>query len=156
VSDAPRDYFDNARVWAALGLVLAATLLIVGSFLDWVTIERLPEVVPADQAERAEPFSGLDIGDGFVTGGAGIVIAISAALLILKAKSSYAWLAFAAAIVGGGIAISDYRGIDQIFEDVQGIGRGITPGAGLTMVAAGALVGLVSAVAGIAATPKKG
>lgn len=154
VSEAPRDYFETARAWASTGLVIGAALLVLGSFLDWVSVERLPETIPTDQARFAEPFNGFDVGDGYVTGGAGIVIAFCAAMLMAKAKSSFAWLAFVAAMIGGAIAISDYRGIDQVFEDSQGIGRGISPGVGLTLVAAGALLGMVSAVAGVAASPK--
>lgn len=154
MSDVPRDYFLKARTWAAAGLLLAAALLIVGSLSDWVSVERRPDTVPPDQAARAEPFNGFDIGDGYATGGAGIVIAFCAAMLMAKAKSSFAWLAFVSAMIGGGIAISDYRGIDQVFEDFQGIGRGVSPGFGLTLVAAGALLGMVSAVAGVAASPR--
>ena len=155
VAASPRDVFEKARVWAAAGLVLAAALLIVGSFLDWVSVERLPDTIPADQAARAEPFNGFDVGDGYVTGGAGIAIAFCAAMLMLKARSSFAWLAFVSAMIAGAIAISDYRSIDQLFEDFQGIGKGISPGIGLTLVAAGALVGMVSAVGGVAATPNE-
>ena len=155
VSAAPRDVFDKARVWAAAGLVLAATLLIVGSFLDWVSVEHLPETVPADQAERAEPFNGFDVGDGYVTGGAGIAIAFCAAMLVVRTRSSFAWAAFVSAMIAGAIAMSDYRSIDQVFEDFQGIGKGISPGIGLTLVAAGALLGMVSAIGGAAATPNE-
>jgi hypothetical protein len=155
VSEAPRDYFDRARTWAAQGLLIAAALLVLGSFLDWVSVERVPDTVPADQASRAEPFNGFDVSDGYVTGGAGIVVAFSAAMLITRAKSSFAWLAFVAAMIAGAISISDFRGIDQVFEDFQGIGKGISPGIGLILTAVGALLGMVSAVAGVAATPRE-
>lgn len=154
VSDAPRDYFETARAWAATGLVIGAALLVLGSFLDWVAVERLPETIPTNQARFAEPFNGFDVGDGFVTTGTGIVLALCAVMLMLKSKSSFGWLAFVAAMVAGGIAISDYRGIDGLFEDFGGIGRGVSPGIGISLVAIGALVGLVSAVASVAASPR--
>lgn len=155
MSEAPRDYFEKARAWASTGLVIAAALLVLGSVLDWVTVEQLPNEIPTNQAEKAEPFNGLDVGDGFVTTGVGIVLAFCAVMLILKARSSFGWLAFFAAMVGGGIAISDYRGIEGMFEDFGGIGRGIAPGIGLTLVAIGALLGMISAVAGVAASPRR-
>ncbi|MEA2451454.1 MAG: hypothetical protein QOG04_164 [Actinomycetota bacterium] len=156
VSDAPRDYFEKARAWASTGLVIAAALLVLGSLFDWVTVEQLPATIPANQADKAEPFNGFDVGDGVMTTGAGVVLAFCAVMLMLKARSSFGWLAFLASMVAGGIAISDYRGIDGLFEDFGGIGKGITPGIGLTLVAIGALLGLISSVAGVAASPNKG
>lgn len=149
-----RDYFERARAWAGTGLFVAAGLCILGSFLDWVTIGELPQRIPSDQAARAEPFNGLDIGDGWWTLAAGIVLLISAFLLVLRGRSRYAWFGFVATMVAGGIAISDYRGIAEVFENWGGIGRGPQPGVGLSLVAVGALVGLIASVAGIAATPK--
>jgi hypothetical protein len=153
VSDTSRDYFERARAWAATGLFLAGTLSIVGSFLDWVTISQLPEVIPPDQAARAEPFNGFDVTDGWATLAAGVVMLFAAVMLVVKARSSFAWLGFAAAVVAGGIAISDYRGIEQLFVDLEGIGGDPDPGIGLIFIAIGSLLGLVSAVTGIAATP---
>ncbi len=153
MSDGSRDYFERARAWAATGLFIGGTLSIVGSFLDWVTIGTLPEVIPPDQAARAEPFNGFDVTDGWATLVAGAVMLFAAAMLVLKARSSFAWLGFTGAIVAGGIAISDYRGIEQLFVDLEGIGRDPDPGIGLMLIAAGSLLGLISAVAAIAATP---
>lgn len=126
--------------------------MIVGSSLDWVTVERLPDVIPAEQRDNAEPFNGFDVGDGYWTAAAGVVLMASAVSLVVRAR--HAWLGFVAAMVGGAVAISDYRGIESLFEHTNAIGTGISPGIGLTLVAAGALLGLVSSVAGIAATPK--
>jgi hypothetical protein len=78
VSDAPRDYFDRARLVAATGLFIAAVCLIVGCFLDWVTVDQLPDVIPADQAAKAEPFNGFDVRDGYIVAGAAIVLLVSA------------------------------------------------------------------------------
>lgn len=156
MSDTSRDYFERARAWAATGLFIAGVLFVVGSFLDWVTISQLPEVIPPEQAERAEPFNGFDVTDGWATLVAGLVMLFAAAMLVVKARSSFAWLGFAAAVVAGGIAISDYRGIDQLFVDLEGIGRDPDPGIGLILIATGSLLGLVSAVVAIAATPSSG
>jgi hypothetical protein len=150
-----RDYFERAQMWAGTGLFLAAALIILGSFLDWVTVDALPDRIPANQAARAEPFNGFDIGDGWWTLGAGVVLLACAVLIVLRPASRYAWWAFVAAIVSGGIAISDYRGIAEVFADWGGIGRGPSAGIGLTLVAAGAFLGLISSVAAIAATPKR-
>lgn len=154
MSDRSRDYFDRARAWAATGLFVGAVLTITGSFLDWVNVRILPRVIPADQAPRAGPFSGFEVNDGWVTLVAGIVMATAAVFLVTRARSSFAWLGFAAAVVTGGIAISDYRGIDELFVEFQGIGRDPDPGIGIALVAIGSLLGLVSSVAGIAATPR--
>ena len=148
-----RDYFDSARMWAATGLFIGAVLTITGSFLDWVTVRILPEVIPPDQAPRAGPFSGFEVDDGWVTLVAGTAMAIAAVLLVVRAR--FAWLGFVAAIVAGGIAISDYRGINELFIEFQGIGRDPDPGIGLMLVAIGSLLGLVSSVAAIAATPSR-
>lgn len=150
-----RDYFERARTWAATGIFVAAALVILGSFLDWVEVDALPPTIPADQAARAEPFNGFDIGDGYWTAGAGLVLLVAAVLIVVRPASRYPWWAFVASVVAGGIAISDYRGIEQVFTDWGGIGNGPSPGIGLMLVAAGALLGLISSVAAIAATPKE-
>jgi hypothetical protein len=154
VATSTRDYFERARAWASTGLVLAGALLVAGSLLDWVSVDQLPGTIPSEQARFAEPFNGFDVGDGYVTSGVGIVLAGCAVMIMLKAKSSFAWLAFFASIVAGSIAISDYRDIAGLFEEFGGIGRGLSPGIGLTMVAVGAVIGFVSSVAAIAGTPK--
>ena len=156
VSELTRDFLDRARVWSATGMFIAAALLVAGSFLDWVSIAQLPERIPADQAHRAPPFNGFDVGDGYAICIAALVVAGCAVLLVIKTKGGYAWSALVASIVAGGVAISDYRGVDRMFVDLEGIGRGVDPGMGLTLVAAGAFLGLIAAVAGIAATPRIG
>ncbi len=153
VSDAPRDYFDRARLVAATGLFVGAICLITGCFLDWVTVDQLPEVIPADQAAKAQPINGFDVRDGYVIAAAGLVLLISAVRLVLQSRG--AGIAFLAAVVAGGVAISDYRGVDEMFVQLDAIGRGPHPGIGLILVAIGALVSLVSAVAAIAATPRR-
>ena len=154
MSEHSRNFLERARVWSATGMFIAAALLVAGSQLDWVSIAQLPERIPANQAHRAPPFNGFDVGDGYTICIAAAVIAGCAMLLVLRAKGAFAWIALVASIVAGGIAISDYRGVDQVFEDLEGIGLGVDPGAGLTLVAVGAFLGLIASVAGIAATPR--
>ncbi|HJR45575.1 MAG TPA: hypothetical protein VJ927_08205 [Actinomycetota bacterium] len=148
------DYFEKARAVAATILFVCAATAILGSFLDWVTVEP-PVVIPADQAPRAVAFNGLDAGDGVIVIGAGIVVIIGAVLLVLRARSSFAWLAFFASMVIGGIAIADFRGLDALFYDEMNRIGDPSPGIGLILVAAGGLIGLVAAVAGVAATPAR-
>lgn len=152
MSEHPRDFLARARAWAGTGLFLAGALMILGSSLDWVTIERFPDRIPADQRTNAQPFNGFEVGDGYWTAGAGLVLMIGAVLLVLRAR--HAWVGFVGAIVGGAVAISDYRSIGALFERSNAIGSGIEPGVGLTLVAASALLGLVSSVAAMAATPR--
>ena len=152
MSDAPRDYFDRARLVAATVLFIAAVCLIVGCFLDWVTVDQLPDVIHADQAAKAEPFNGFDVRDGYIVAIAAIVLLVSAVRLVIQGRG--AGVAFLAAVVAGGIAISDYRSIDELFVEFDAIGRGPHPGIGLILVAFGALLALVAAVAAIAATPR--
>lgn len=128
--------------------------MILGSALDWVTIARQPDTIPAEQRVNADPFNGFDVGDGYWTAAAGVLLMVAAVLLMVRAR--HASLGFIAAMVGGAVAIADYRGIEALFETTNTIGSGITPGVGLTLVAAGALLGLVSSVAGIAASPRSG
>lgn len=154
MSDAPRDdFFERARAWAATGMFVAAGLLFVGSFLDWVMVQQLPETIPPDQMHRARPFNGFDVGDGYWIAAAALVLAASAVMVVLRAR--FSWLAFAASVVAGAIAIADYRGVEAVFDEFGGIGTGIEPGLGLTLVAVGALLGLVSSVAGVAASPRR-
>ncbi len=146
------DYFERARAWAATGVFVAALLLVVGSFLDWVVVDVLPPTIPEDQAHRAPPFSGFEVRDGWYVLAAGIVLAGCAIALILRGRG--ARLAFAAAIVAGAITISDYRSIPGLFVELEGIGVGAAPGIGLTLATAGAILGLIASVAAIAATPR--
>lgn len=141
-------------MWTSTGLVLAAAMLFAGSLLDWVSVEDLPDTIPVDQARFAEPFNGFDVGDGYVTAGAAIALVFCAVMIVMKAKNSFAWLAFCVSVVAGAVAISDYRDISGLFEQFGGIGRGISPGIGMTLVAAGALLAFVSSVGAVAATPR--
>lgn len=146
------DYFEKARTWAATGIFVAALLLIVGSFLDWIVVEELPPTIPADQADNAPPFTGLEVRDGWYTLVAGVLLAGCAVALILRNRA--ARVAFLIAVVAGAITISDYRSIPGLFVELEGIGAGAAPGVGITLATAGAMLGLVSSVTAIAASPR--
>ena len=148
------DYFDKARSVAAAVMVAAAMAAVIGSLLDWVSIQE-PLIVPIDQEDQLEPFNGLDINDGWVTAVAGILVMAFTALLVTRKRAFWAGLAFLGSMVIGGIAVADYRGIRQIaYDEMDRIGE-VRPGVGLTLVAAAGFIGLIAAAAAVAATPRR-
>lgn len=128
---------------------------IVGAFLDWVTL-TLPPTVPADQRDRAVPFTGMDTDDGkwILIGGA--LLILCGVILYMRKRSLWAWLGFLASVTIGAIAIADYRAIGSVTSDLSRqmdvVGEP-SPAVGITLVAAAALVGLISSLAGVAASP---
>lgn len=146
------DTFDRARSIAAAFLVAAGAAVLLGTALDWVTIE-LPPTVPEEQMEATEPFSGLETKSApYLLIGAGAVILL-ALLLVARRRSLYAWLAFLASMIIGGIAFQNYRGVEELFyEQMERVGDP-EPALGLMLVAAGGVVGVIAAAAGIAAVP---
>ena len=148
------DYFDKARSYAAAVLVAAGAAAIVGSLMDWVTIES-PPIVPVDQIHQLEPFNGIEAKDGLFILGAAVVLILCAVMLVLRKRSFWAWGAFLASIAIGGVGVADYRGIDQIFYDEMNRIGDPSPGLGLTLVAAAGFIGLVASAAGVAATPRQ-
>lgn len=150
------DYFERVRAVTASVLFAAGAAAVIGSILDWVTVETVPPVVPAEQSHRVPPFSGLELGDGWVVMGAGVVMLLAAFFIVTKGTPGYAWLAFLASVMIGGIAISDYRSIEAVHLDMEGIGTGAGPGVGLILVATAGFVGLIASVAAIAASPSRG
>ena len=80
----------------------------------------------------------------------------AAIMLWLRRRGKWAWLGFLASVVIGGLAITSYRAIadttSPLYEELDIIGRA-QPAIGITLVAAGAIIGLVSSVAGVTATP---
>jgi hypothetical protein len=157
------DFFDRARSVAGGILMASGAAAMVGSMLDWVTITPPPRVLPAFRdmdlqgVEASQPFSGLEAGDGWWVIGAGAIMMLAAGLLIVRRRSFYGWIALLAAMVIGGITFADFRAIGDLGSglsrrmDVVGQAR---PALGITLVAAAALVGIVAAGAGIAATPR--
>jgi hypothetical protein len=149
------DYFDKARSIAASVLFAAGATAIVGALLDWVTIKP-PELVPRNQVSLLDPFNGIEATDGWFVIVGGLIVIFCAAMLVVRAKSGYAWLAFFASMIVGGIAIADYRGIETLFyEEMDRIGLP-EPALGLTLVAAAGIVGVIAAAAGAAASPRRG
>ncbi len=155
MTESTTDTFDRARSIAAAFLVAAGAAVIVGTVLDWVTIEP-PLLIPADQIEATEPFTGLETKSApYLLLGAGAVILL-ALLLVVRGKSVYAWLAFLASIGIGAIGFQNYRGIEELFyEQMQRVGDP-DPALGLMLVAAGGVVGVIAGAAGIAAVPPSG
>ena len=146
------DTFDRARSVAAAFLVAAGAAVILGTVLDWVTIE-LPPTVPENQQAATEPFTGLETKSApYLLIGAGALILL-ALLLVARRKSLYAWLAFLTSMMIGGIAFQNYRGIDELFYmQMERIGNP-DPALGLMLVAAGGVVGVIAGAAGVAAIP---
>jgi len=149
------DYFDRARGVAASALFAAGAGAILGSLLEWVTVEDRPPTVPNDQLDRLPPLSGIEVTDGWYVIAAATVIVVSAFALILRKSSGWGWLAFLASMVIGAVAVADYRDIQGLFSEVEGIGRGPVPGLGLMLVIAAAFVGVIASVAAVAASPRE-
>ena len=148
------DYFDRARTVAAMILLVAAAVVIIGSFLDWVTITAPPTEAGREQA--TEPFTGVEARDGWIVVGAGCVFAICALLLVARRRGFYAGLAFVASIVIGAIAFADYRGINDLrsaISERMDIVGDADPAIGIALVAAGAFAGMAGAILGLIATP---
>ena len=163
------DFFDRVRAVAVALMVAAGAILIIGSVIDWVTITEAPALVEdfdfgesndlVEAPEVSQPFTGVETTYGAYSLASGILLALAALLLLVRRRGKWAWLGFAAAIVSGGLAISAYRGIadtaSPLHEQMDIVGRA-EPAPGLTLVAAGAIVGLVASAAGVAATPRRG
>ena len=164
----PSDFFDKARRFAAAGIVLAGLCAVAGSFLDWVVIterevaEDIDFGDATDEIEpgQGEPFTGIEDRDGRLALAGGIALIAAAVALVLKKRTSFAWLAFWVAIAIGGIAFADYRTVSEDASAPRGIllrhevGVEASPGPGLTMIAAAGMLGIISAVGGVAATPR--
>ncbi|MGI8775068.1 MAG: hypothetical protein ACR2KQ_08680 [Actinomycetota bacterium] len=151
------DYFDKARTVAVAGLIVAALLAILGSLLDWVHITP-PNILPPGEAPNVEPFTGVEAQDGlWVISGALILLACGVGLL-LRRRGAYALLAFVISVVIGAIAVADYRGLGEVSSAISrrmNIVGDASAGIGLKLVAVSALIGLISSVIGLAATPKR-
>lgn len=164
----PSDFFDRARRLAAAGIVLAGLCAITGSFLDWAVItERgvAPNVDFGEQTDDIEPgqgkaFAGIEDRDGRLVLAGGVGLIAAAAALVARKRSTFAWLAFWVSLAIGGIAFADYRTVSENDDAPRGIllrhevGVEASPGPGLTIVAAAGMLGIISAVGGVAATPR--
>lgn len=151
-----RDFFDKARLVAGALLIVGALLSVIGPLLDWVSVEP-PKVVPQAEESNTHPFSGLEAGTGWVALVAGVAILSNGYLLLKLKRSSFAWLSLLAAVVSGGVTMADYRGLPDInsalAERMEVVGS-LSPGIGMTLCGLGALIALVGAAAGIAASPR--
>ena len=158
-------FFDKARRVAAAGLIVAGLCGIAGSVLDWAVITEREVAENVDfgedageiEAGQGEPFTGIEARDGWFTLAAGTLTLLAAALLLFTKRSGYAWLAFWCSVLTGGIAFADYRGLGEVTAAISqrmDVGAEARPGIGLTLVAIAAMLGLISAVAGVAATPR--
>lgn len=155
------DYFDRARRVAATGVFVSGLLAVVGSLLPWVDVTP-PPIVPEAEAERADALIGIEISDGRVVLAAGVVMMAAAALLVLRRRPAWAWLALAAAMLVGAIAISDYRDISG-FRPEEGVqppfvrraerAGEIDPAFAMILVAGAGIIGVVASVGALAATP---
>ncbi len=163
-----RDFFEVARKWAAIALIAAGMLAVIGSMLDWVTITVRPSLSEnidfgtqregIEAPERTEPFTGLEAGEGYYVLGAGVVQVAAGVLLLLQHRARYAWIGLLAAVVVGAIAFADFRGVGDLSSSISRrmeiVGQA-RPALGLTLVAAAAFVGVLGAAAGVAASPKR-
>ncbi len=164
----PPSFFDRARRFAAAGIVLAGLCAITGSFLDWAVItERqiapnvdFGEEVDLEETGQGEAFAGIEDRDGRLTLVGGIALIAAAAALLARKRSTFAWLAFWVSLAIGGIAFADYRTVSENDDAPGGIllrhevGEEASPGPGLTFVAAAGMLGVISSVGGVAATPR--
>ena len=147
-----RDIFDKARSVSAAFLVAAGAAVLLGTALDWVTVKP-PPIIPVEQEPALEPFTGLETKSApYLILGAGAVILL-ALLLVARKKVIYAWGAFLASIAIGAIAFQNYRGIEELFYlQMERIGEP-SPALGLTLVAAGGVVGVIAGAAAASSIP---
>jgi hypothetical protein len=160
------DFFDRARTVAVAIMIAAGAAVAIGSFLEWVSLSDVPardeeadfgsEEDFADEPQRTEPVSGTETPYGINALAAGAVLIAAALLLATRRRGKWAWLGFLAAVIAGGLAITAYRAIadtsSPLNQELDLVGRA-RPSFGLTLVAAGAIAGLVASVMGVIATP---
>lgn len=161
-----RDFFDRARAVAVAVMIAAGVAIMIGSFLEWVSLSDVPDRVEdadfgagedfEDEQQRTEPVSGTETPYGINALVAGAVLIAAALVLLGRRRGKWAWLGFLAAVIAGGLTITAYRGIadtsSPLYQELDLVGRA-RPGFGLTLVATGAIAGLVAAVGGVIATP---
>lgn len=165
----PSNFFDKARRFAAAGIVLAGLCAITGSFLDWAVIterEVAPNVDFGEgtgeiEAGQGEAFAGVDDRDGRLTLAGGVGLIAAAVVLLARKNTGAAWTAFWISLAIGGVAFADFRTVSQNDAAPRGIllrhevGAEGSTGPGLTVVAAAGMLGVISAVGGVAATPRE-
>jgi hypothetical protein len=152
----PPDYFDKARSFASALMIAAGAAAIIGAFLEWVTIEP-PPILPESEVVRAQPYTGVEAGDGWwVIVFAALLIAAAIALAALRSRT-FARLAFLASIALGAIAIADVRAVGDfrsaISEKTNIVGEP-DPAIGILLVAFAAVLAFFAAVTALAASPQ--
>jgi hypothetical protein len=166
VSENPagRDFFDRARSFSAVALVVMGTFAIIGCFLDWVTFSLDEPAGTTTRQSPSSPIAGTKVSDWKVVFAGGVVVIVCAALLVIRKRGLYAWICFIASIIIGAIAVADYRGLgDPTSGFLRGLERTLHttiqgqahPALGLTMIAVAGVGGLIASVIGIAATPHR-
>lgn len=160
-----RDFFDRARAWAAVIMLLSGITAILGSTMDWVTISERPALrrdtsFAQNQSVRkprvTQPFSGIEAGDGWASLSGGALLVAAAALLVLRRRALWGWLGLLGSVLVGAVALADYRGIGDLSSSISrhmDIVGGAEPALGIVLVVAAAIAGVVGSVAGIAASP---
>jgi hypothetical protein len=147
-------------------MIAAGAALAIGSFLDWVSLTDVPDRAEdanfgseedfEGEEQRSEPVSGTETRYGVTSMIAGIVLVSAAFMLLTRRRGKWAWLGFLASMVAGGLVISAYRAIadesSSLHRELDLVGRA-SPGFGLTLVAAGAITGLIASVGGVISTP---
>jgi hypothetical protein len=138
-------------------MLAAGAAGIIGALLDWVSILRLPNIIPASELQNADPVSGIEAGDGWTVLILAVVVANAALLLWVKRSSIWGWVGFLCSAGIGAIAIADYRAISDtgsgFIQDLEVIGE-FEHGIGLLLVLAGGLLGIIFSLVGVAASPR--
>ena len=158
------DFFERARRFVVAILLAVGAASVIGAVLDWAVLERCPEILPGSTFDDAEldepppcPVRGIDTTEGKVVVVAGFVTLGAAIMLTLRVRTGFAWLALASSVVIGSVAVASYRGIGDANSSLSrrlGLIDAYEPGIGLTLVAASAVIGIIAAAGGIAATPR--
>jgi len=160
------DFFDRVRTVAVAVMIAAGAAIAVGSFLDWVALSDVPnrdqeadfgsEEAFENEEQRSEPVAGTETPYGINALVAGLVLIGAAPMLLMRRRGKWAWLGFLASVIAGGLSIAAYRAIADesasLYRELDLVGRA-SPGFGLTLVAAGAITGLIASVGGVIATP---
>jgi hypothetical protein len=163
-----RDFFDRVRSIAVAVMIAAGIAIVIGSFLEWVSLSDVPDRVEdadfgteedfRDEEQTTEPVAGTETTYGTYALITGLVLGVAGVLLLVRRRGLWAWLGFFAAIVAGGLALTSFRGIadrsSPLYQELDLVGRA-RPGFGLTLVAAGAIIGLVASIGGHIATPRE-
>jgi len=160
------DFFDRVRTVAVAVMIAAGAAISVGSFLDWVALSDVPnrdreadfgsEEAFEDEEQRSEPVSGTETPYGINALVAGLVLVAAAPMLLARRRGKWAWIGFLASVIAGGLSIAAYRAVadeaSSLYRELDLVGRA-SPGFGLTLVAAGAITGLIASVGGVISTP---